>query len=98
MTTKIVQIDYDVLAEELLAEILSDITNGDLSVEYKKGLITSLKEFVSKYTGIRLNVDPTLRDVVDAINIATSNLRSGQEISEDFSSSAQNALDDVLGF
>ena len=63
-------------AQELVMEILADITNGDLSVEYKQGLITSLKNYVAKLFGTEFK-NPTLKNVADAIKSVTSTMAGG---------------------
>tara|TARA_R100000406_G_scaffold26357_1_gene16945 strand:+ start:18365 stop:27103 length:8739 start_codon:yes stop_codon:yes gene_type:complete len=63
-------------AEELVVEILADITNGDLSAEYKQGLITSLKNYVGKLFGTEFK-DPTLKNVANAIKSVTTTMEAG---------------------
>ena len=63
-------------AEELVTEILADITNGDLSAEYKQGLITSLKNYVAKLFGTEFK-NPTLKNVADAIKSVTTTMEAG---------------------
>ena len=63
-------------AQELVMEILADITNGDLSAEYKQGLISSLKNYVAKLFGTEFK-NPTLKNVVDAIKFVTNTIEGG---------------------
>ena len=63
-------------AEELVMEILADITNGDLSAEYKQGLISSLKNYVGRLFGAEFK-NPTLKNVADAIKSVTTTMAEG---------------------
>ena len=66
-------------AEELVMEILADITNGDLSAEYKQGLITSLKNYVGKLFGTEFK-NPTLKNIVEAIKSVTTAMSEGVSV------------------
>jgi len=71
--------ENDTAADELLTEILSLITEGTLSVDFKAGLISGLKEFVSSKFGTSFK-DPKLKAVVSAIQAATQTMARGEAV------------------
>ena len=73
--------ENDTAADELLTEIKSLITSGTLSIEFKAGLISGLKEFVSRTFGTSFK-DPKLKAVVDAIDAATQTMARGEAVAD----------------
>jgi len=68
-------------ADEILTEILADITKGDLSIEYRKGLIRGLLDFIKVKFGGKIK-DPTIKDVVSAIQEATKKMEAGEAVED----------------
>ena len=73
--------ENDTAADELLTEIKSLITSGTLSIEFKAGLISGLKEFVSRTFGTSFK-DPKLKAVVAAIDAATQTMARGEAVAD----------------
>ena len=73
--------ENDTAADELLTEIKSLITSGTLSIEFKAGLISGLKEFVSRTFGTSFK-DPKLKAVVAAIDAATQTMAGGEAVAD----------------
>lgn len=83
-------------AEEFLVEVLSDITSGDYSISMKKGLAAQLKDFVSGIFGTSFK-DPKITDVANAIELATSQMRQGEAVTELPTSVPQNIFAKARG-
>jgi hypothetical protein len=73
--------ENDTAADELLTEIKSLITSGTLSIDFKAGLISGLKEFVSRTFGTSFK-DPKLKAVVAAIDAATQAMARGEAVAD----------------
>jgi hypothetical protein len=69
------------IADELLTEILADVTEGRLSVEYRRGLIRGLSDFIKARFGGKIK-DPTIKDVVSAIQEATKKMEAGEAVED----------------
>ena len=69
------------VADEILTEILASITEGSLSIEYRKGLIRGLLDFIKVKFGGEIK-DPTMKDVVSAIQEATRKMEAGEAVED----------------
>lgn len=76
---EMMQLDPTV-ANEILTEIKANISSGQTSVEYKKGLTDGLRMYVQKlFKNVK---NPILRDVVHAIEQVTSDVAEGRQASD----------------
>jgi len=76
------------IAEEFLVELLGDITNEDVSIEFKRSMVNKFGDFIREniqnISPINLSgkfkANPKLEDLVNAIEKMTGQLREGEEV------------------
>ena len=76
------------IAEEFLMELLGDITNEDVSIEFKRSMVNRFGDFIREnienispinISG-KFKANPKLEDLVNAIEKMTGQLREGEEV------------------
>ncbi len=79
-----------IISEEFLVELLGDITNEDVGIEFKRSMVNrfadSITGLLKSTTGIDIQAKPKLEDLVSAIQKISGEIREGEQIT---------ALDDV---
>ena len=78
--------DNPLVAEEFLVEILADITNKDVDVKVRRGLLNSFGSYIESTLnslGVGVNfkfTNPTTQDLVDAIQKMTGQMAEGEAV------------------
>ena len=67
-------------ADEFLTELLSIITEGDYDIEFKRGMLGALMDFIRP--GFSKTKPPVMKDLVDAIKTATEKLAAGEALDD----------------
>lgn len=74
-------------ADEFLVEMLARITNGEVSIQFRKSMLRAFTEYVSNYlnkAGLNVGNLPTAKgqDLVDAITMLTQRFAEGKDLTE----------------
>ena len=74
-------------ADEFLVELLARITNGEVSIQFRKSMLRAFTEYVSNYlnkAGLNVGNLPTAKgqDLVDAITMLTQRFAEGKDLTE----------------
>ena len=84
-------------ADELLMELLADVTEGTLSVDVKKGLLRNFAQMLAPVLstiGVRDIATPKIQDLADAITAMTGQLAKGEAPN---AAAVREAMPDRLG-